>query len=146
MRTVGAGTRTLATNVMGVAMDEDENDDRYGHSEERGCPDWCMECLHDVGPDGAFWHKGPPHTIDVYGEREGSVLVPLVVRAEYFDKLPEDRGPEHDVPDLEVPIVRIEVDADGVDLSLTPGRARQLAAALISAADTITGAPQPSSV
>ena len=96
-----------------------------------------MECDHDAGPDGAFWHHSTPHTVEVYGEREGAVLVPLVVRAEYFDKISQDRGPEHDVPDLEVPFVRIEVDADGVDLSLTPDRARHLAAALINVADDI---------
>jgi hypothetical protein len=117
-----------------------------GHTEERACPDWCYECLHDVGPEGAFWHKGEPFTVGVYGEREGSVPVPLVVQAEYLDKLPEDRGCGRDVPDLEAPVVRLEVKADAVGLSLTPARARQLAAALIATADTIealplTGAP-----
>jgi hypothetical protein len=114
-----------------------------GHTKERGCPPWCYECLHDVGPDGAIWHKGEPITVDVYGEREGPLLVPLLVLADYLDKLPEDRGPEHDVPDLEVPVVRLEVEADAVGLSLTPARARQLAAALIATADTIEAEPLP---
>jgi hypothetical protein len=81
--------------------------------------------------------------VDAYGEREGPLLVPLLVLADYIDKLPEDRGPEHDVPDLEAPIVRLEVEADTVGLSLTPARARQLAAALIATADTIEAPPLP---
>jgi hypothetical protein len=116
---------------------------RSRHTEERPCPDWCYECLHDVGPQGAFWHNGKPFTVDVYGEREGSVPVPLMVQAEYLHKLPEDRGCGRDVPDLEEPVVRLEVEADAVGLSMTPARARQLAAALIAAADTIEAGSLP---
>ncbi len=74
-----------------------------GHTEERACPDWCYECLHDVGPEAAFWHKGEPITIDVYGECEGSNPVPLVVQAEYLDELPDDRDCGRDALDLEPP-------------------------------------------
>lgn len=119
---------------------------RWRHTEERACPPWCYECIHDVGPEGAFWHKGEPISIDVYGEREGAVAVPLVVQAEYLDKLPEDRGCGHDVPDLEAPVVRLEVEADAVGLSMTPARARQLAAALIATADAIEAVPSPQSL
>jgi hypothetical protein len=114
-----------------------------GHTEERACPPWCHECEHDAGPEEAFWHKGEPFTVDVYGEGKGSVPVPLVVQAEYLDKLPEDRGCGHDVPDLEAPVVRLEVEADAAGLSLTPARARQLAAALIATADAIETTPLP---
>src|SRR6266536_4001823 len=139
MRTVGPASTTAKYLPMrpGVEMAAAEGARRCGHTEERPCPDWCYECLHDVGPEGAFWHKGEPFTVGVYGEREGSVLVPLVVQAEYLDKVPEDRGCGRDVPDLEEPVVRLEVEADAVGLSMTPARARQLAAALIAAADTI---------
>jgi hypothetical protein len=116
---------------------------RCQHPEERACPDWCYECLHDVGPEGAFWHKGAPISMDVYGEHEGSVPVPLVVLAEYLDMLPEDRGRGHNAPDLDQPLVRLEVEADAVGLSMTPARARQLAAALIATADTIEARSLP---
>jgi hypothetical protein len=122
-------------------MDTAERAKPLAHTKERTCPDWCYECLHDVGPDGSFWHRGEPISIEVYGEREGSVPVPLVVHAEYLDKLPEDRGRGYDVPDLEAPVVRLEVDADAVGLSMTPARARQLAAALIATADLIEAQP-----
>jgi uncharacterized protein DUF6907 len=146
MRTVGAGNptnREIHARDRGVEMTAAQPRRRSWHTEERGCPAWCYECLHNVGPDGALWHRGEPIAVDVYGEREGAVLVPLVVLAEYFDKLPEHRGPEYDVPDLEAPVVRLEVEADAVGLSMTPARARQLAAALIATADTIEPVPQP---
>jgi hypothetical protein len=50
----------------------------------------------------------------------------MTVRPEYFDKLPEDRGPEHDPPELEAPLVRLEA-ASGIEASLTPQAAVQLA-------------------
>jgi hypothetical protein len=60
-----------------------------GHTEERACPDWCHECEHDAGPEGAVWHKGELFAVDVYGEREGSVLVPLVVRPSTWTNCPK---------------------------------------------------------
>lgn len=121
-------------------MDIEERAKRFTHTKERGCPPWCFECFHDLGPDGAFWHKGEPIAVDVYGEREGAVPVPLIVQAEYLDKLPKDRDSGRDPADLEAPVVRLEVDADAVGLSLTPARARQLAAALVATADMIESA------
>ena len=117
--------------------------DQFGHSSQRGCPAWCYECEHDCGPEGAFWHHGPPHETILYGE--SSELLSATVRATFFDKLPADFGT--DPADLERPFVRFEVPDDGVDLSLTPAQARQLAAALLRAADTAeTGQPEPSPV
>lgn len=144
MRKVGAGihNREITTRPE-VELTATEPTQQSGHTEERTCPDWCHDCEHDAGPDGAIWHKGEPFTVDVYGEREGSVLVPLVVQAEYLDKLPEGRGCGHDVPDLEAPVVRLEVEADAVGLSLSPARARQLAAALVATADTIEAVQSP---
>lgn len=108
---------------------------------QHACPCWCFECLSNVGPEGAFWHRSEPIKIDVYGEHEGGVPVPLAVRAEYLDKLPEDQHCGHGVPNLEAPVVRLEVDADAVGLSLTPAGARQLAASLVATADLIETAP-----
>jgi hypothetical protein len=50
--------------------------------------------------------KVGPIAVDVYGERDGSVPVPLIVQAEYFDKLPEDRVSGRDSASLEAPVVR----------------------------------------
>ena len=138
MRTVGPGIRPQHIHTATGSIWTQENArDRSPIPRSGAARTGATKCLHDVGPEGGLWHKGEPITIDVYGEREGSVPLPLVVQAEYLDKVPEDRGVGLDVPDLEEPIVRVEVDADGIGLSLTPQRARQLAAALMATADTI---------
>ena len=107
----------------------------FTHTEDRQCPPWCHECIHNLGPDGAFWHRGEPITVEVYGENEG--FSPMLVLAEYFDKLPADRGCGGDPVEMEAPVVRLEVEAEAVGVSLTPARARQLAAALVALADEI---------
>ncbi len=117
------------------------HESRYGHSAQRPCPDWCTECEHNLGPDGAFYHRGPAHTVTIYTDN-AQAFIPMTVRPEYFEKLPEDRGPEHDPPDLEAPLVRLEA-ASGVEGSLTPEAARDLAQALIDATDIIAGRRRP---
>lgn len=99
-----------------------------------------MNASMALAPVGLSWHKGAATTIDVYREWDGSALVQMAVQAEHLDKLPEDRGCGYDVPDLEEPIIRLEIDGENFRLHLTPQRARQLAAALLANADAIKSA------
>ena len=107
------------------------------HSGLRDCPRWCVECRHDTGPEDSSYHLGQPHEVGVYGET--AQVLPAKVRAAYLDKLPEDRG--HGPAELERPHVTLEVDDEGVYFSLTPAQARQLAAALLLAAETADTGP-----
>ena len=89
-------------------MSDDDYDDievPSRHSRTRGCPDWCVECMHEPVRDGAFWHRGPATTISVYGGTTRPI--PLTIRAGYMDKLPKDWGTEP--ADLEKPYVTMDV-------------------------------------
>jgi len=118
----------------------DDYDDDYEvpsrHSDTRGCPDFCVECLHEPVRDGAFWHRGPATTISVYGGTTRPV--PLTVRAGYMDKLLKDWGTEP--ADLENPYVTVEVPDEGRMFTFTPAAAYEMAAAMTSAADAANAA------
>ncbi len=122
-----------------MVSDDDHDDDievPSRHSRTRGCPDWCVQCMHEPVRDGAFWHRGPATTISVYGGTTRPI--PLTIRAGYMDKLPKDWGTEP--ADLEKPYVTMDVPDEGRMFTLTPAAAYEVAAALISAADAANAA------
>ncbi len=119
-----------------VSDDYDDIEVPSRHSRTRGCPDWCVECMHEPVRDGAFWHRGPATTISVYSGTTRPV--PLTIRAGYMDKLPKDWGTEP--ADLEKPYVTMNVPDGGRMFTLTPTAAYEMATALTSAADAANAA------
>lgn len=98
------------------------------------CPPWCADCSHyDTDPYAplAHLHRGTATTVPVYDE--AWELVDARVRTAFWDKEPAWIGT--DPTDLEQPYVEvIIVSHGGIEVSLTPGQARGLAAALLQAA------------
>jgi hypothetical protein len=121
-----------------VSEDDHDNDVEVPsrHSRTRGCPDWCVECMHEPVRDGAFWHRGPATTISVFGGTTRPI--PLTIRAGYMDKLPKDWGTEP--ADLEKPYITMDVPDESRMFTLTPVAAYEMAAALTSAADAANAA------
>ncbi len=117
-------------------MSKDDYDGPSKHSKTRGCPEWCVECMHEPIRNGAFWHRGPAITVSVFGGTVRSI--PLTIRAGYMDKLPKDRGTEPAA--LEAPYVTIDVPDEGTSLTLSPTAAYEAAAALVRAANAATAA------
>ncbi|MGC9667436.1 DUF6907 domain-containing protein [Planosporangium sp. 12N6] len=98
------------------------------------CPPWCVDCAHyDTDPPGALLHRGSAATVAVYDY--ACELVDAQVRVAFWDKTPAWIGT--DPADLERPYVEVSLPDDSrLQLNVSPGQARSLAAALMRAAVT----------
>jgi hypothetical protein len=96
-------------------------------------PDWCSIVADDFHePDVATEHNGRARTVTGYND--GPVTVQ--VRAQWWNPAPEKRRPPYNSPESIRPKVELRPD-NGNEVNPTPTKARQLAAALVAAADEL---------
>lgn len=95
-------------------------------------PDWCIVADDFHEPDVATEHNGQLRT--VAGFNDGPVTV--TVRAQWWNPVPERRRLPYNSPESIRPKVELHPD-NGNEVDLTPAQARQLAAALVAAADEL---------
>lgn len=95
-------------------------------------PDWCIVTDDFNESDMVTAHYGRVRTIVGYNEKP----VTVTVRAQWWIPVPERRRLPYNSPESMRPSVELRPD-NGNEVDFTPTQARQLAAALVAAADEL---------
>lgn len=116
-----------------------ENGHRPGLVPERGaCPAWCTDC-GEPHLEGARLHQGVEYSFRCYHEWSSNPAgSKLMVRAEWLDKHPADRG--GDPLELEQPRMTMRDEDEHFVVDIPPQQARLFAMAVLDFVDSITAA------